>query len=107
MTQFFRILMFSPRLTVLAILAIFGAITGKAANSSDASQSRNAWSKQDSGARYSAQKRSDDGWGTRTRSVNPRDDGRAAVTHRKVWRDSDGVIYEEEDIKAFDRSEYE
>ena len=52
MTQFFRILMFSPRLTVLAILAIFGAITGKAANSSDASQSRNAWSKQDSGARY-------------------------------------------------------
>ena len=107
MAQILRILTFSPRRTLLAIIMLFGTVAGTVKGRSERHHSSNAWSKQDSVSRYSAQKRSDDGWGSRTHSVNPREDGRAAVTTRKVWRDKDGVIFEEEDIKAFDRSEYE
>ena len=107
MSQFFRVLMFSPRLTLIAIMVIFGVIGGKVSRGTDERKPANAWSTQGSERIYSAQARRDDGWGSKTHSTNPRDDGRAAVTRQKIWRDKDGVIYEEEDIKAFDRSEYE
>lgn len=107
MSQFFRILLFSPRLTVMVVMMLFGVIGGTVTKSrSDERTSHNAWSRQGSDSTYTAQKRAEDGWGRRTRTGNPRD-VRGGATTEQVWVNKDGVIYEQEDIKAFDRSEYE
>ncbi len=107
MGQFFRILLVSPRLTLAVIMMIVGGIGG-ALHSRDPVEhkSKNAWSK-DSGSSYSAQDRADDGWGSSTRTANPRDSRSSGKVTEQVWVNKDGVIYEQEDVKALDRSEYE
>ncbi|MFM5922916.1 MAG: hypothetical protein ACKOPG_01850 [Novosphingobium sp.] len=108
MSQFFRILLFSPRLTVAVCLMLFGAIGGTVTKSrSDERKPHNAWSKENSGGYYTAQKRADDGWGGQTRASNARDNVGSGRTTEQVWVNKDGVIYEQEDVKALDRSEYE
>jgi hypothetical protein len=108
MQQFFRILMFSPRLTIGVFFMIFGGIGGALSSGGSVEEKKsNPWGKNGSGSTYSAQDRADDGWGNGTRASNGKADRGRVVTKEKVWVNKDGVIFEEEDIKALDRSEYE
>lgn len=103
MQQFFRILMFSPRLTVMVFVMLFGGVGGVLhSNGADERKPSNPWSKNNTGSAYSAQQRADDGWGSGTRSSNPKDNASSGVTFKKVYRDADGVIHEAEDLKAID-----
>ena len=108
MGQFARILLLSPRLTVMVFMLIFGGIGGALSHKEPAEyKTTNAWGKQSADSSYTAQDRADDGWGSGARSGNSSAPARSGPTTQKVWVNKDGVIYEEEDIKAFDRSEYE
>lgn len=107
MGQFFRILLASPRLTFAVFLMVAGGL-GSALNSREAEAKRPSPSSQNSGSNgYSAQAQVDDGWGNGTRPVDGKTPAGQGVTTQKVWKNEDGVIFEEEDVKALDPSEYE
>lgn len=102
MQALFKILTFSPRLTVGVFMMLFGGIGGAlSSRDTDERSSSNAWSKNSSDSYYSAQKRADDGWGSRTKTSNARD-SRGGATYETVWVDRDGVVHEKEDMKAID-----
>ena len=109
MRNFFRILMISPRLTMAVFMMLVGTIGGVATRDRGEEPKRsNPWGKESSGGNYSAQQRADDGWGGSTPASNKRDNGRASTrTTQQVWVNKDGVIFEEEDVKALAPSEYE
>ncbi|MCC6925191.1 hypothetical protein [Novosphingobium sp.] len=107
MEQFFRILLFSPRLTISVALLIIGGISGALKQRDDANESSGKWAKDHQSAAYSSAEQDVGGWGKDTRPA-----GRAAApssegSNPKLWKNDDGVIFEEEDVKALDPSEYE
>jgi hypothetical protein len=107
MNGFFRLLTFSPRLTVGALMLLFGGIGGAMKGTHSAEhRSDNPWSSSNSGGTYSAQKRADDGWGSTTRTASGRD-SRSGTSYETVWVDRDGVIHEKEDMKAIDPDAFE
>lgn len=102
MRGFFRLLTFSPRLTIGLCMMLFGGIGGALSSAkSDDHKKSNPWSSASSSSGYSAQKRADDGWGSSTRGTNSRN-SRNGVTYQEVWVDRDGVVHEKEDMKAID-----
>ena len=107
MGQFFRIMLHSPRLTIAAFLMIFGGISGAIKHREAEAKKPNPWSQGSSSTGYSAQAQVDDGWGNGTRPVDGKTPAGQGVTTQKVWKNEDGVVFEEEDVKALDRSEYE
>jgi hypothetical protein len=106
MGQFFRILLTSPRLTVSVCLLIIGGVSGALKHREAEAKSTNPWSNSDQVASSS----SDDdagGWGKSTKPASRTAPSKADAEPVKVWQNEDGVIFEEEDVKALDRSEYE
>lgn len=107
MGQFLRILLASPRLAVLAIIMVVGGITGALGHREVDAKKPNPWGQEASSDNYSAQAQVDDGWGNGTRPANGKAAAGQGKTTQKVWKNEDGVVFEEEDVKALDRSEYE
>lgn len=103
MGQFFRILLASPRLTLALFLMVTGGITGAIKSREAEAKPANAWSKDDGFADGS----SAGDWGKDTRPASARPTPRAGEEQRQLWKNEDGVIFEEEDVKALDPSEYE
>lgn len=104
MGQFFRILLYSPRLTISVCLLIIGGVTGALKHREAEAKPANPWSSQDESF---ADGSSAGEWGKDTRPASARPTQRAGEEPRQQWKNEDGVIFEEEDVKALDRSEYE
>lgn len=103
MGQFFRILLASPRLTIAIFLMIGGGIGGALKSRETEVRPSTPWSQDESFADGSSAGE----WGKDTRSASARPTSRAAEEPRQQWKNEDGVIFEEEDVKALDPSEYE
>lgn len=103
MGQFFRILLYSPRLTIAVFLMLAGGITGAVKSRDAEAKPANAWAKDDG---FNDGSSAGD-WGKDTRSASARPTPQAAGEQPKLWKNEDGVIFEEEDVKALDPSEYE
>lgn len=104
MGQFFRILLYSPRLTISACLLMIGGVSGALKHRDAEAKKPNPWGTSE----YASDTAHEvGGWGkdtapaTRLAPAGPRE------TNEKVWNNEDGVIFEEEDVKALDPSEYE
>jgi len=107
MAQFFRILLYSPRLTILAFLLITGGISGALKHRDNEKEASSPWDMGESDGSSPQTLQEVGGWGKDTKSAGQPAPPVAVETNPKLWKTEDGVIYEEEDVKALDPSEYE
>lgn len=107
MGLFSRILLSSPRLSITAFLLVIGGVSGALKHRDNQKKVSSQWGQDESARTYSATVQEVGGWGKGTRSAAKPAPPVARETNEKLWKDDDGVIYEEEDVKAFGPSEFE
>jgi len=107
MGQFFRILLLSPRLTISVCLLIIGGVSGALKHRDNEKKASSQWVQSERDSAYSETAMEVGGWGKDTQSAARPAPPAPRETNEKLWKDDDGVIYEEEDVKALAPSEYE